>query len=602
MGNQYRIIKADYLHNYDKMPRYYQVGEEYSVEIVHIKGNVIYPTNLQGIVGPEGTTIVFDFLEKINPVHNCDKDSYQRIRLCKQCDSLEGNPSICSQECEMMDCNGLHYMPKDITSCWLHDVIEHVNPIRKQFYPDACPTVTIRDTPDVDIFLKSIRNLQGEPEDNIWSARLDVHFWGTSIVDHGTEIQLTVNPGRLDEVVTHLCKTMYLISQNLDFEEVWVDGVCECGCPTLEPSTGPSQSPTVGPSQLPSVRPSETPTSGPSQTPTFGPTPSPTFRPTSSPSLKPTTAPTFKPTYSPTNKPTDFPLGRQTYHRHRYEAVEIGVFCGVPQYEKRKSDSKQECRSWCSNRADCLGYVTYESCRHEVLCIAYTKNDCSSENQLKSNCRGSVTAYNKIFAEEETPPDDVCFTADDQVQKENGKLVSIGDLKIGDRIATGFEYGSYSYHQVSFLKFKREGAAIKLITESSWVGLASNHYINTQNETQLARDVQVGDKIRALENWERVVKIERYFQQFVSVRTTDPGQEILVNGLHVLENSKGDELWHRQAYNFIMFKGLLRNERLARFPTVTNALATCLHWEDFFLLSFLLSDTFPAKDRREKVH
>jgi len=423
-------------------------------------------------------------------------------------------------------------------------------------------------------------------------------------VDHGTEIQLTVNPGRLDEVVTHLCKTMYLISQNLDFEEVWVHGVCECGCPTLEPSTDPSQSPTLGPSQLPSVRPSETPTSGPSQTPTFGPTPSPTFRPTSSPSLKPTTAPTFKPTVFPTNKPTDFPLGRQTYHRHRYEAVEIGVFCGVPQYEKRKSDdSKQECRSWCSNRADCLGYVTYESCRHEVMCIAYTKNDCSSENHLKSNCRGSVTAYNKIFPEEETPPDDVCFTADDQVQKENGKLVSIGDLKIGDRIATAFEYGSYSYHQVSFLKFKREGAAIKLITESSWVGLASNHYINTQNGTQLARDVQVGDKIRALENWERVVKIERYFQQFVSVRTTDPGQEILVNGLHVLENSKGDELWHRQAYNFIMFKGLLRNERLARFAHSHECLGNLLTLGGFLLaVIFAVRYVFPGKDRREKVH
>jgi len=322
-----------------------------------------------------------------------------------------------------------------------------------------------------------------------------------------------VNPGRLDEVVTHLCKTMYLISQNLDFEEVWVDGVCECGCPTLEPSTGPSQSPTLGPSQLPSARPSETPTSGSSQTPTFGPTPSPTFRPTSSPSLKPTTAPTFKPTDSPTNKPTDFPL------------------------------------------------------------------------------------------EEETPPDDVCFTADDQVQKENGKLVSIGDLKIGDRIATGFEYGSYSYHRVSFLKFKREGAAIKLITESSWVGLASNHYINTQNGTKLARDVQVGDKIRALENWERVVKIERYFQQFVSVRTTDPGQEILVNGLHVLENSKGDEMWHRQAYNFIMFKGLLRNASFARFGHNHECLGNLLILGGFLLaIIFTVRYVFPGKDRREKVH
>merc|ERR1712178_559415 len=133
------------------------------------------------------------------------------------------------------------------------------------------------------------------------------------------------------------------------------------------------------------------------------------------------------------------------------------------------------------------------------------------------------------------------------------------------------------------------------------VGFESLHQHAKWN--RLARDVQVGDKIRALENWERVVKIERYFQQFVSVRTTDPGQEVLVNGLYVLENSKGDEMWHRQAYNFIMFKWLLRNESFARFGHKHECLGNLLILGVFLLaIIFAVQYVFPGKDRREKVH
>merc|ERR550534_1315696 len=109
-------------------------------------------------------------------------------------------------------------------------------------------------------------------------------FWGTSIVwDYDTEMtemQMTVNPGRLVEVVTYLCNRMYLVSQYLDLEELYVDGVCECGCPTPEPTTDkPSRTPSDGPSQTPSVRPSKTPSSGPSKTPFTGPSKAPSTGP-----------------------------------------------------------------------------------------------------------------------------------------------------------------------------------------------------------------------------------------------------------------------------------------------------------------------------------
>jgi len=159
-----------------------------------------------------------------------------------------------------------------------------------------------------------------------------------------------------------------------------------------------------------------------------------------------------------------------------------------------------------------------------------------------------------------------CFSADNIVMKENGNLVTIDELKIADRIATRFEDGEYVFNQVSFLKKKDVGPAIRIVTETSWVGLAWKHYIITQNGWEFAQDVNIGDEIRMESGrWEKVVDIEHYAELMYSVRTTDLHQEILVNGLCALENSDGDEQLLRQIYNFFTFKVLGRSKYLATF-------------------------------------
>jgi len=192
-----------------------------------------------------------------------------------------------------------------------------------------------------------------------------------------------------------------------------------------------------------------------------------------------------------------------------------------------------------------------------------------------------------------------CFAADNVVTMENGDHVTINELKIADRIATRVENGEYVFSQVAFLKKKFVAPAIRIVTETSWVGLAWKHFIITQNGWQFAKNVKIGDEIRMESGeWEKVVDIEHYAELMYSVRTTDLKEEILVNGLYASENSDGDELLHRKVYNFLVFKVLCRSKYLATFGHHFERLTNGAMFSSVFITAILAARYFLGIDSK----
>jgi hypothetical protein len=245
--------------------------------------------------------------------------------------------------------------------------------------------------------------------------------------------------------------------------------------------------------------------------------------------------------------------------------------------------------------------ITREQCAGlaEQKCYANSAGNTVNPCVWKGEEDGCQPAPTTTSLGESTTTTTPCFAADNIVMKENGDRVRIDELQIADRIATRLVDGKYVFSQVSFLKKKFAAPALRFVTETSWVGVSSNHFLTTQNGWELAKDINIEDEIRmASGNWDKVIDIEHYAELMYSVRTTDINQEILVNGLYAMENSDGDEYLHRQVYNFLVFKVLLRSKYLAIFGHHFERLCNGIMFSSVFIAAIFAARQFIGVDSK----
>lgn len=126
-------------------------------------------------------------------------------------------------------------------------------------------------------------------------------------------------------------------------------------------------------------------------------------------------------------------------------------------------------------------------------------------------------------------PEDTCFPASALVHLENGKLINLSSLRVGDRVRLAD--GTYSPvfmfgHRVTNGNFE----FLSVRTETGHITLSSGHFIYANGQLVAARELHVGDALEK-ENGvrETVQSIDRIVETGLYNPMTVAG-EILVNG------------------------------------------------------------------------
>lgn len=131
---------------------------------------------------------------------------------------------------------------------------------------------------------------------------------------------------------------------------------------------------------------------------------------------------------------------------------------------------------------------------------------------------------------ESTPEDAVCFPSDSEVETKDGRVVGIGDVKVGDMVHVG--HGKFSrVFGFSHRDLQIQSAFVTLQTESGHsISASHGHFLHANDGVLPASHVKIGDILALGDGCSKVVSIAETWRTGLVNPQTEQG-DIVVNGV-----------------------------------------------------------------------